>query len=602
MHSFSAAPNPSFSNPGDSKLRQLAPGTSCLGLPPLAILAAALASAAWLPTAQAQPARPDGGAVLQQQGSQPLATPRAAQSVLPGGFVPKPVIDRLPTAVVSVTKVTVTGNTVFSAVQLAPLLEGLVGKNATLAQLNLAASNVRQYYQSRGYLLAQAYLPRQDVTQGDIEITVLEGSLGSAKASVKPGARFKQSFAQGMLNAQINAGQVITEAALEAPLLLLTDLPGTSVQSAVSSGSSVGTADLEVTLGDNTGFIVGSVDFDNQGSKFTGNNRLGANLFVNNATGYGDQLSARAQLSLDNRRSNSARLSWQTPVGYYGTQAGASFTKLNYSLIKDFAALQAEGDASTTSWFVSHPMLRTRNANASVTLGRDNKRIEDRTLAVANLESRSINSTRLGLRGDWRDALAGGGFSSVNLAYSSGSLGIAQAAALANDQGATGNKTQGSFIKTNLDLLRLQTITDQVSVLGSLKAQWASKNLASAEKMSLGGANDVRAYPVGEASGDQGYVGTLEARYANADWRIGSAAAVLSVFYDFGSVTINKTPLPTLQSANARSLRGAGLGLSLASSDGYSLRAALAWRLGGQPPTSDADRSPRMWLQASKSF
>ena len=55
-------------------------------------------------------------------------------------------------------------------------------------------------------------------------------------------------------------------------------------------------------------------------------------------------------------------------------------------------------------------------------------------------------------------------------------------------------------------------MTDSVSLYGAIYGQFASKNLDISEKMGLGGMYAVRAYPVGEAYADEGYVVNLEAR------------------------------------------------------------------------------------------
>jgi hemolysin activation/secretion protein len=227
-------------------------------------------------------------------------------------------------------------------------------------------------------------------------------------------------------------------------------------------------------------------------------------------------------------------------------------------------------------------------------------------LSVSNVETRRIDLTRIGLQGDWRDTLLGGGLNTFNIGFSSGKLKIEQAALAAADQAAGGADTLGTFGKTNLDYLRLQTLTDNINLLGSISAQFASRNLPSAEKMSLGGPNGgtgVRAYPGGEAAGDEGYVGTLEARYTNPAWRVGGASSIVSAFYDFGGITTSKNPLPGVAGgANSRKLQGAGVGLTLGKEGDFIVRATLAWRIGNDKPLSDADRSPRVWLQASKSF
>ena len=540
--------------------------------------------------AQTPAIRPDAGSTLQQQGAQPLTVPRAAPQVLPQTFTPQPALEALPSASIAVKAITFSGNTAFSSTELTPLVADLVGKTATLAELNAAAAKVRDYYRSRGYFLAQAYLPRQDVTSGSIEITVLEAYAGKVKATNKPAARLKESFAQSVLNANLKPGTALTEAALERPLLILSDLPGVDVKSSLGAGAAVGTADIEVDVANTpvpaegsflpitratNGFVTGGIDADNHGSTFTGAYRLGATVAVNNATGYGDQISIRTQLTLENTRTNLARIAWQTPVGYYGTQVGVSYSKLNYLLIKDFAPLKAEGDAAMASVYATQPVVRSRNLNVSAQLGYDSKRLEDRVQSVNSTETRRINLARLGLAGDWRDSLLGGGLNTFNLGLTSGKVSIDQADTALADQAPGGANTLGTFSKTNLDVLRLQTITNNINLLASLNAQFASRNLPSAEKMSLGGPNGgtgIRAYPGGEASGDEGYVGTLEARYTNPAWTIGSASTIVSAFYDYGGITINKNPLPGIN--NKRNLQGAGFGLTIGKEGDFTFRAS----------------------------
>jgi hemolysin activation/secretion protein len=129
-----------------------------------------------------------------------------------------------------------------------------------------------------------------------------------------------------------------------------------------------------------------------------------------------------------------------------------------------------------------------------------------------------------------------------------------------------------------------------------LSGQLASKNLNSSEKFSLGGVNGVRAYPQGEASGDQAWMTNLEIRH-NFDPTIQGL-----MFYDAGSVKINKFQFST--SDNTRHLAGAGLGANT-SLFGAQLKAYLAWRTSSSLPNSEPvtlKRNPRLWLQLSEEF
>lgn len=88
--------------------------------------------------------------------------------------------------------------------------------------------------------------------------------------------------------------------------------------------------------------------------------------------------------------------------------------------------------------------------------------------------------------------------------------------------------------KINPSVVRLQRLTDRISLYGQVQGQWSDGNLDSSEKISLGGAYGVRAYPEGEAQGDQGYVANVELRYALTE------IAQLFTFVDHGEVLLNK--------------------------------------------------------------
>ena len=126
-----------------------------------------------------------------------------------------------------------------------------------------------------------------------------------------------------------------------------------------------------------------------------------------------------------------------------------------------------------------------------------------------------------------------------------------------------------------------------------MAVQGASKNLDSSEKFVLGGISGIRAYPQGDAAGDQGWLANLELRYAFVPGRQGS------LFYDAGGVGINRQAF--IAGSNQRRLSGYGLGLTTVV-DALSLSATLAWRGSSESPTSDRYKSPCLWLQGSWRF
>ena len=558
-------------------------------------LAASLLPPAWAQTP------PTGGTLLQQ--TQPrLADPQPGGNVLPSPEL-RPAMAAVPGLKVTPTGFRITGNTVYPEAELLAQIQEFIGKEADFAALNEAATKVRAYYRARGYFLAQAYLPRQEIRSGSIEITVIEGRLGETKLDLANESRISAALAQGVIDAHLRPGDLITEEGLERPLLILSDLPGTQVSSTISPSATLGAADLGIKVEGRGDLVTGSVEADNYGNRFTGTYRLTGSMSINSPFGLGDLFSASAITSYGDF--NFGRVAYILPVGPYGTRVGISYALFDYALGKDFEALQAHGKGDVVSIYALHPFIRTRNANLIGQFAYEKKNLDDFVDSTTSVENRKIDTLRLGAVGDFRDGLAGGGLNSFGFTFTFGELDIGPALVLTNDQGVAGLKTAGSFSKFNYEFRRLQKINDDTNLLLSLTGQWASKNLASAEKFSLGGTAGVRAYPTGEASGDSGLVVTAELRYIVPEFKLLGGDLTIAGFVDYGEIRTDKEPLAASAPTNRRSIAGYGIGLTLGKAGDFLIRSSLAVPTNRDNlPLSDPARSgqPRFWLQGIKWF
>lgn len=479
---------------------------------------------------------------------------------------------------------TLQGNGAIASEELLPLLADLQGRTVSLGELQVGANRITQRYRERGYPLARAYLPAQEIDGGVVQIAVMEGRYG--EVGLNNSSRVSDA-ALAPINA-LKSGDAVRSAPLERSLLLLSDTPGVEVKSTLKPGASVGATDLLVDVQPGP-LLSGSIDADNYGNRFTGEYRLGGTLNVNSPLGLGDRLSVRAMGSDEDQQYG--RIAYQLPIGPWSTQVGVAYSDMDYELAKNFDELKAHGNARITSLFASQPLVRSRDFSLYAQLQFDDKRLKD---DIDLFDSKSDKRSRVviaTLNGNSRDDLFGGGVNSFALAWSQGSLNIDGALNQAIDDLTAG--TQGRFHKLNPSLVRLQRLTDRFSLYTQLQGQWADGNLDSSEKISLGGAYGVRAYPQGEASGDQGWLANLELRYALTDaWQ-------LSTFADHGQVRLNKDTWS--DGENHRSLSAAGVGASWAV-HGWQVNAVAAWKIGNDDPQSDVDRSPRLWAQVVRFF
>ncbi len=578
-----------------------------------ALLALALAFSTGFVLAQAP--RPDAGQILREQTKEPPRDPpKSAPDVVPRSEPVRPALSAPPGLKVTPTRFRVSGNTIYTEAELADAAKEFLGKEQDINGLNDAATKMRAYYRERGYFLAQAYLPRQQIRDGVVEIAVIEGRIGKLEINVKQGTRISESLIRNILEAHLKEGDIITETGLEKPLLLVNDLPNAIVTSEIRPSKTVGAADLRINLEQADDLVNGFVDFDNAGSRFTGEYRLGISMNVNSPLGMGDQLTIRSFATEE--RFLLRRIAYVVPVGSWGTRIGVSLLDFDYRVGKDFSTpanqggagdLKAHGYGVAHSFFVFHPLIRTRNANLIVQYAYEDKKLFDRVDSVPeNLRKTDtyILNHKLGVVGDFRDGLFGGGLNAYQFLMTEGEVNIAPFNILAQDQ--AGRKTAGAYAKYNYELRRLQRISDQSSMLFALQGQIASKNMSSAERFSLGGPAGVRAYPVGEATGDNGYVVNVEYRYIMPGLKIRGADLTLSGFYDVGHVRVDKDFFAGEQAfrgRNNRTLAGAGVGLSLGKDGDFLFRAVAAWRMEDEPATADGvKRSPRVWFQAVRWF
>ncbi len=229
---------------------------------------------------------------------------------------------------IHVTALRVTGQTLYPEVELIAASGFEPGSEMTLGQLRAAAARIAGFYNRRGYFLAQAYLPAQDITGGSVAIAVVEGQYG--KIDIRNGSSLSTRRAQGVLSG-LEPGQIVATAPLERRLLLLSDVPGVRVESTLAPGAAVGTSDLIVDIAP-APRISGSVEADNAGNRYTGLYRLGGSLNINNPTGMGDMISLRV-LGSDGGLGY-GRIAYQAPIG--NLTLGAAYTHLRYQLGREF--------------------------------------------------------------------------------------------------------------------------------------------------------------------------------------------------------------------------------------------------------------------------
>lgn len=472
------------------------------------------------------------------------------------------------------------GNTVFDAALLQEQLADLTGRTLSMPEIQAAADRLTLFYRSRGYH-AVALVPEQPLQGGVVRIVVVEARLGQIKVEAGSGAaRVPLSLARSMLESGQRPGELLDLKALDRANLILADVPGVKVESALRPGAGPGQTDV-VSVVSALPAWSGTFTLDTNDARTTGRARAALGLSGANVMGLGEQFNLAVQKT---EGKEFALLSYSHALHASGTRGAITLSDLRYRLVN---GSQVRGSAQSWSATVTHPWARSDVANMSSSLAWN---YADSTTQDATGDSRSrVGTGSVGLNGNWLDGWAGGGFSAWSLQWSAGS------------EERTGVIVQDrSFNKWTFSAWRMQRIGRTGNVSASINGQWAEDALPGGETLSLGGATGVRAYPAFEGNGDRGAVVSVE-------YRLDAAAGhVVKAFYDHGLIH----RLAAASGPARYGLKGVGAGWEASLGRNLQIKTALAWRIGRNPfpaPASglDADgslRRPQVWASAVYSF
>jgi len=508
---------------------------------------------------------------------------------------------------VAVSLFRVTGAIVFPPETLHALIAEGEGQTLTLAQIERLAARITAFYRERGYILARAYVPAQEIRDGVVEIAVLEGRLGRIEVN---GVRWYDPDYLRSYVRPAPAAPVFEFGSFERGMLLLNELPGLEVKSSLKPGAEPGTTDVVLDV-EKDRLVTGSVDANNYGSKATAYERFGVALNLNNPLGVGDGLAFRGLTSREGGALWLARLVYNLPVNVLGTRVGGAYTHVAVGTDVGSAVglVDVHGAGDVGSLYVLHPFVRSRVLSVYGNASFDYK---DFTNEFKTDQAKVVQKDRL------RVFSVGGSLNSIDSWRGANGLSLSLQQGVGDFLGGLKGDTDshasrpgagGTFTKLTGDASRLQQVTRTTSLFLKASAQWASTGLVAPEQFIVGGQGTVRGYPVAEIAGDNGYAVTGEFRwnapgFADVPAFLGKKwGEILQffVFIDHGGATLLD---PQLGERRTRWLTGAGVGAQMGIADNFLLKLEYAKPvikpIDGRPPSDRLDNY--IYFQAVKWF
>jgi len=458
-------------------------------------------------------------------------------------------------------------------------------RGLTIGQIQEVADEITRYYRQHGLILATAFIPAQDVTEGKVIIEVLEGRLGDARTesnSMYSSKVILRSF-------EPLKGQVIYKDKIETGLLYLSDYPGLNVSGIFQPGKEHGDSELLIKVLDERRFN-GAVQVDNHGSEFTGEYRTRFDLSVNNPAGVADRLDVTLLKSLDPKKSNHdgnfGSVNYQLPIYRNDWQFGVNASHNQFKVGQNFEKDDITGKSTVVGINVKKYFHRHRAYN-TFALGEFNRKHAKVDLALSNVQTSDYDVATLEL-----------GFDNIDTRFAGINVGVVQfSQGIGTRLGADGfsdTTYKGGFQKISINYSRLQTLFKNSSLLLSTQFQYSFDRLNSLEQFPLGGADNVRAFPVSEYLRDIAYSASLEwilnapgfaDKVAFAGRRWGEVFNV-SLFYDVGGGWLIEAE--NGDTSDSVDLQGAGIAVKFNLPGQFMAKLQAATAVGSTKPLNGA--------------
>lgn len=480
----------------------------------------------------------------------------------------------------------ISGNEHISSEELKNEISSFSNQELNFTQLQEITSVVTKKYREKGFFVARAYIPVQDISQNNVfKIAIIEGNYG--KFNLTNNSLVKDSIVQGMFDDAKNRSNVVSSDSLERAMLVINETPGAVVSKAeVKPGSEVGTSDFTVETQSSKAYG-GYVVADNYGSKYVGKNRLMAGVDLNSPFKIGDKLSLSGLISNGADLKN-YKVAYNAPLMANGLRGEISYANTDYNLVKLGDGILDEeyyGDSKTIEAKVIYPIIKSRLETLDFTTTYANKDISSTT---DEKDTKDVDSLSFGLNHVKNQNIFGlDGKTTLEGIFTAGEL---------DDN----NDMNGSYQKINLNTALDLNFNPIYSMSSSLKLQKAfgNKNLDGSEDMSIGGANGVKIFPDAELSAEQAALFNIEffaklPEISNLNHKVG-------LFYDAGTASMSdKTADVTFE---RRTLQDVGVGYYTNYKNAFT-KLQVARVVGGQDvETENVGNISRVLIQAGMVF
>lgn len=437
--------------------------------------------------------------------------------------------------------------------ELARRLANGEGQPATQQLLSGIALVVETYAKEKGFPIASAVIPPQNLAGGTVRVALLRGKIRDIKME---GANwFSESLLRRKLS--IERGATLQLSELDRAIAWTNSNPFRRVRVHVQPVSAT-EADLIVGVDERMPLRL-TASYDNTGNAILGENRYAAGLTYANLWGRDHQATYQFITSDDIDVFRAHVLDYRVPLPWrHVFNASASYTQVN-AAIDEEVAQKGESITADAKYIVPFRAGRWRGElNGGISFKQTNNNLEFTRfeyqftslidVLTANFGGAAIREDK---RGHW--------LVTANLVGSAGTFN-SRSTREKFERGKSGANPR--FYYTQLSAQRSSTVTPTITATLRALIQFSSSSLVPTEQLSLGGLATVRGYEERILSGDSGHWITHELQKRFPSISLGKRLPTLDLaalyFIDYGLINVR---VPDIGQRESDYLFSAGVGL-----------------------------------------
>ena len=447
-------------------------------------------------------AGPSGAQQLAQTSTEPgvIDTPPVElPAELEEGGAPAPeapdleVVEGADQIVATLSEITFSGIGVLDEADAQAAAASYIGRPVTRGDLAQLKFDITKLYYDAGYILVRVTTPPQDLSDGILEIVVIEARIGSIEVTNEDTI---QPYLARALTGQVRVGDVFREQDVESMISDVNDLGNVVATLNLRPGAEVGTTDMAITISP-AAEDVQRITFDNYGSEVTEEKVSAIGLTKSNLFGLGETLSLDARIDTEDDL-HSLAFAGEMPIGWRNLKLDVRYTKSKIQV----DSVGTNGASDVFNIALSSAILNQRR---------------QRFVVRGGFEAREHQTTGVAFNNDdiRRLFLSGSYLTRFPRTVVFASLEISKGVKLfgASDEGdADASRVSGKPTVWRLApfLFTSYQVSDQDTLRATVSGQWASSTTLASDLFALGGFGSMRGFESAQTTGEAGYRFALE--------------------------------------------------------------------------------------------